>query len=64
MICAEAMDQIILVVGERTAVGRSIIARLCGRGSSEYVGMSSENVGENPMLRNPKGSHGRFVRVG
>ena len=26
--------------------------------------MSSENIGENPMHRKPKVSHGRLVRVG
>ena len=35
-----------------------------GRGTSENVGISSENIGENPMLRKPKVSHGRLVRVG
>jgi hypothetical protein len=37
-----------------------------GRGlyGSENVGLSSENMGENPMHRNPKGSSGRLVRGG
>ena len=35
-----------------------------GRNESENVGLSSENIGENPMLRNPKVSSGRFVRGG
>ena len=37
-----------------------------GRGlyGSENVGLSSENMGENPMPRNPKGSSGRLVRGG
>ena len=32
-----------MVVGERSAVGRSMIVRTCGRGSSENAGMSSES---------------------
>jgi hypothetical protein len=35
-----------------------------GRNTSENVGISSENIGENPMHRKSKVSHGRFVRVG
>ena len=31
------------VVGELTAVGRSMTGRTCGRGSSENAGMSSES---------------------
>jgi hypothetical protein len=38
--------------------------RTCGRNGSENVGLSSENIGENPMRRKPKVSHGRLVRVG
>lgn len=31
----------------------------------DYIhGISSENIGENPMHRKPKVSHGRLVRVG
>ena len=35
-----------------------------GRSTSENVGMSSENIGENPMPRKPKVSPGRLVRRG
>ena len=52
------------LVGERSVVGRSKIVRSYGRTRSENVGMSSENIGENPMPRKSKGSHGRLVRVG
>ena len=38
--------------------------RTYGRNTSENVGISSENIGENPMHRKIKGSHGRFVHVG
>ncbi len=38
--------------------------RTCGRGRSENVGISSENIGENPMRRKSKVSWGRFVRPG
>ena len=38
--------------------------RTCGRGGSENVGISSENIGENPMARKSKVSWGRFVRPG
>ena len=31
------------MVGELTVVGRSMIARTCGRGSSENAGISSES---------------------
>ena len=31
------------MVGERSAVGRSITGTICGRGSSENAGMSSES---------------------
>ena len=51
-------------VGERSVVGRSQIGRTDGRGRSENVGMSSENIGENPMHRKPKVSPGRLVRGG
>ena len=52
------------VVGERSVVGRSISESRCGRNGSENVGLSSENIGKNPMPRNPKGSSGRFVHGG
>ena len=51
-------------VGERNIVGRSQIERTDGRSISENVGISSENIGENPMHRKPKVSHGRLVRGG
>jgi hypothetical protein len=51
-------------VGERCVVGRSMSVSTCGRSTSETVGLSSENIGENPMHRKTKGSHGRFVHVG
>ena len=38
--------------------------RTCGRSRSENVGISSENIGENPMARKSKVSWGRFVRPG
>ena len=31
---------------------------------SENVGLSNENIGENPMPRKPKVSDARFVHVG
>jgi hypothetical protein len=52
------------VVGERSVVVRSISESRCGRSRSENVGLSSENMGENPMPRNPKDSSGRLVRGG
>ena len=51
-------------VGERSALGRSISESRCGRSGSENVGLSSENMGENPMPRNPKDSSGRLVHGG
>ena len=51
-------------VGERSVVGRSINVSGCGQSRSENVGLSSENIGENPMPRKPKDSFGRFVREG
>lgn len=51
-------------VGERSVVVRSISESRCGRSRSENVGLSSANIGENPMPRNPKGSSGRLVRGG
>ena len=41
-----------------------MIERTYGRGRSENVGISSENIGENPMHRKPKVSLGRLVREG
>ena len=51
-------------VEERSVVVRSINENGCGQIRSENVGLSSENIGENPMPRKPKGSFGRFVREG
>ena len=51
-------------VGERSIVGRSVSESGYGRNGSENVGLSSENIGENPMLRNPKVSFGRVVHKG
>jgi hypothetical protein len=45
-------------------VGRSVSVSGRGLHGSENVGLSSENMGENPMPRNPKGSSGRLVRGG
>ena len=45
-------------------MGRSVSVSGCGLYGSENVGLSSENMGENPMPRNPKGSSGRLVRGG
>ena len=45
-------------------VERSVNESGYGRNGSENVGLSSENIGENPMLRNPKVSSGRLVRRG
>jgi len=39
-------------------------AAAAGRSGSENVGLSSENIGENPMPRKPKVSSGRLVRGG
>ena len=52
------------VVGERSVLGEALAASRCGQNRSENVGLSSENIGENPMPRNPKGSSGRLVRGG
>ena len=64
--CTEAVDLTFIsqVVEERSVVVRSISESRCGRSGSENVGLSSENMGENPMPRNPKDSSGRLVRGG
>ena len=62
--CTEAVDLIYQVVEERSVVVRSISESRCGRSRSENVGLSSENMCENHMPRNPKGSSGRLVRGG
>ena len=51
-------------VGERSVVGRSISVSGYGRSRSENVGLSNENIGENPIPRKPKVSSGRLVRGG
>ena len=45
-------------------MGRSVSVSGRGLHRSENVGLSSENMGENPMPRNPKGSSGRLVLGG
>ena len=55
---------ICISVGERSMIGGSISESGYGRDGSENVGLSSENIGENPMLRNPKVSSARFVHGG
>ena len=51
-------------VGERSALGGSTCVSMCGRSGSENVGLSNENIGENPMPRKPKVSFTRFVHGG
>ena len=64
-LCIEAMEMVNYhLVGERSAVVRSISVSRCGRNGSENVGLSSANIGENPMPRNPKGSSARLVHGG
>jgi hypothetical protein len=58
------INTIYISVGERSVVDRSINGSECGRSRSENVGLSSENIGENPMPRKPKVSLGRLVRGG
>jgi len=61
--CTEAAE--LLVIGRGAFhVGRSVSVSGRGLHGSENVGLSSENMGENPMPRNPKGSSGRLVRGG
>jgi hypothetical protein len=45
-------------------IGRSTNVNEYGLDGSENVGLSSENIGENPMLLKTKVSSGRFVRRG
>jgi hypothetical protein len=40
---------------------RSISVSRCGRSRSENVGLSSANIGENPMPRKPKVFSARLV---
>ena len=51
-------------VGEHSAVGRRPTGRTAGRGGSDDAGTSSDQDGENPSRRKPKGSWGRFIRPG
>ena len=51
-------------VGERSALERSTRASRVGRSGSENVGLSNENIAENPMPRKPKDSSARFVHGG
>ena len=51
-------------VGERSVVDRSNSESGYGRSRSENVGLSNENIGENPIPRKPKVSSGRLVRGG
>ena len=51
-------------VGERSVLGWSKIERFCGQSRSENVGLSNENIGENPMPRKSKDSSSRFVHGG
>ncbi len=61
----EAMGYIYRCIGRGAfRLGRSGSGSSRGRNGSENVGLSSENIGENPMPRNPKGSSGRLVHGG
>ncbi|KHN21543.1 hypothetical protein glysoja_049854 [Glycine soja] len=51
-------------VGEHSALEGRTRARAFRLSSSENVGLSNANVGENPMPRKPKGSSARFVHGG
>src|SRR5262245_34269680 len=51
-------------VGEHSAIGGRPTGRTAGRGGSEDAGTSSDQDGENPSRRKPKGSWGRFIRPG
>ena len=52
------------MVGERSIGGEAVAVSSCGLYRRENVGLSSENVGENPTPRNPKVSSARLVRGG
>ncbi len=58
----EAVDYIV-VVGERSVVGRSISVSRCGRSRSENVGLSSANICENHIPQKPKVFYARLVHV-
>ena len=51
-------------VGEHSAIGGRRTGRTAGRGGSEDAGTSSDQDGENPSRRKPKGSWGRLIRPG
>ena len=62
---AEAVGFLNIKIGKGAFChGRSFHVSDGGRGGSENVGLSNENIGENPMPRKPKGSSTRFVRGG
>ena len=62
--CTEAVGYVYISVGERSVVVRSISESRCGRSGSENVGLSSANIGENPMPRKSKVSSARLVHGG
>ena len=58
-----------LVAKEESVEERSVLVGSnnesnCGLIRSENVGLSNENIGENPVPRKPKDSFARFVREG
>ena len=62
---AEAVGYVIYVsVGERSSWREALAASRCGLTRSENVGLSSANIGENLIPRNPKGSSARLVHGG
>ena len=52
------------MVGERSQRVEAIPVRSGGLLGSEYPGMSSDKVGENPTRRKPKVSYTMLVSVG
>jgi hypothetical protein len=61
---AEAVGCQNALVGERSALEGSKRKSRGRRSGSENVGLSNENIGENPMPRKPKVSSARFVHGG
>jgi len=60
---AEAV--VLEIIGRGTfGFGGSSCENRDGQDQSENVGLSNENIGENPMPRKPKGSSTRFVHGG
>ncbi|KAL8159285.1 hypothetical protein V2J09_000822 [Rumex salicifolius] len=51
-------------VGERSTLEGSNGESRGGRSGSENVGLSNENISENPMPRKPKGSSASFIHGG